>query len=58
MLTILLSSILLSSGPVAKSDTLKAYGALPTERQLKWQEMETYCLIHYTPTTFQNKEWG
>jgi len=58
MLTILLSSILLSSGPVAKLDTLKAYGALPTERQLKWQEMETYCLIHYTPTTFQNKEWG
>lgn len=58
MLTILLSSILLSSGTVAKSDTLKAYGALPTERQLKWQEMETYCLIHYTPTTFQNKEWG
>lgn len=58
MLPILLSSIILSSGTVVKSDTLKAYGALPTERQLKWQEMETYCLIHYTPTTFQNKEWG
>jgi len=58
MFTILLSSILLSSGTVAKPDTLKPYGALPTERQLKWQEMETYCLIHYTPTTFQNKEWG
>ncbi|MCA5004999.1 alpha-L-fucosidase [Sphingobacterium bovistauri] len=36
----------------------KPYGALPTERQLKWHEMETYCLIHYTPTTFQDKEWG
>ncbi len=34
------------------------YGALPSERQLRWHEMETYCLIHYTPTTFQNKEWG
>lgn len=34
------------------------YGALPSERQLKWHEMETYCLIHYTPTTFQDKEWG
>ncbi|MFD1771904.1 alpha-L-fucosidase [Sphingobacterium suaedae] len=36
----------------------KPYGALPSERQLRWHEMETYCLIHYTPTTFQNKEWG
>jgi len=34
------------------------YGALPSERQLKWHEMETYCLIHFTPTTFQDKEWG
>ncbi len=34
------------------------YGVLPSERQLRWHEMETYCLIHYTPTTFQNKEWG
>lgn len=34
------------------------FGALPSERQLRWHEMETYCLIHYTPTTFQNKEWG
>ncbi|WP_133641695.1 alpha-L-fucosidase [Sphingobacterium paludis] len=36
----------------------KPYGALPSERQLRWHEMETYCLIHFTPTTFQNKEWG
>jgi len=35
-----------------------AYGALPSARQLKWQETEMYCIIHFTPTTFQNKEWG
>lgn len=34
------------------------YGALPSARQLAWHEMEMYCLIHYTPTTFQDKEWG
>ncbi|WP_164111323.1 MULTISPECIES: alpha-L-fucosidase [Sphingobacterium] len=34
------------------------YGALPSARQLTWHEMEMYCLIHYTPTTFQDKEWG
>lgn len=34
------------------------YGAIPTERQLKWHETDMYCLIHFSPTTFQNKEWG
>ncbi len=42
------------SGQVAP----KPYGVLPSERQLKWHEMEMYCLIHFTPTTFQDKEWG
>lgn len=36
----------------------KPYGVVPTERQLKWHETEMYCLIHFTPTTFENKEWG
>lgn len=34
------------------------YGPLPSTAQLNWHEMEMYCLIHFTPTTFQNKEWG
>ena len=34
------------------------YGPTPTAAQLNWHEMEMYCLIHFTPTTFQNKEWG
>ncbi len=38
--------------------TLKPYGAIPTERQLDWQETEVYGLVHFTPTTFENKEWG
>jgi len=41
-----------------KSYAPEPYGAIPTERQLKWHEMEMYCLVHFTPTTFQNKEWG
>lgn len=36
----------------------KPYGALPSQRQLKWHETEVYGLIHFTPTTFENKEWG
>ncbi|HEU4634043.1 MAG TPA: alpha-L-fucosidase [Flavisolibacter sp.] len=34
------------------------YGVLPSEQQLRWHEMEMYVLVHFTPTTFENKEWG
>ncbi len=34
------------------------YGVLPSERQLKWHEMDMYVLVHFTPTTFEDKEWG
>lgn len=53
LLTLSLSAC---SPPVHKAP--EPYGVLPTEGQLHWHEMEMYCLIHYTPTTFQNKEWG
>lgn len=41
-----------------KEDEPAPYGPTPTSAQLNWHEMEMYCLIHFTPTTFQNKEWG
>jgi alpha-L-fucosidase len=34
------------------------YGLLPSERQLTWHETDFYAIIHFTPTTFENKEWG
>ncbi len=34
------------------------YGVLPSERQVKWQEMETYAFVHFTINTFTGKEWG
>src|SRR6185503_17182580 len=36
----------------------KPFGPLPSERQLKWQETEMYCIIHFGPDTYTNKEWG
>jgi alpha-L-fucosidase len=36
----------------------KPYGPLPTPAQLKWQETEMYCLIHFGPDTYTDKEWG
>lgn len=52
-----LSAVLLGFMNVVAQEP-KPYGALPSERQLRWHEMEMYSLIHYTPTTFQDKEWG
>ncbi len=34
------------------------YGPLPSQRQLRWHEMEFYGFIHFTTNTFTDKEWG
>ncbi|MBM4092358.1 MAG: alpha-L-fucosidase [Planctomycetes bacterium] len=34
------------------------FGPLPTERHLRWHEMEVYGFIHFTVNTFTDKEWG
>jgi alpha-L-fucosidase len=36
----------------------RPFGALPSARQLQWQQMETYSFLHFTVNTFTNKEWG
>jgi alpha-L-fucosidase len=34
------------------------YGAIPTERQLHWHELEFTGFLHFTVNTFTGKEWG
>lgn len=54
----MISSLVTGQTKVPGKLAEKPYGALPSARQLAWHETETYVLIHFTPTTFENKEWG
>src|SRR5262245_22411009 len=33
-------------------------GPVPSERQLRWHEMEFYGFLHFTINTFTDQEWG
>ena len=35
-----------------------AYGAVPTESQIEWQNMEYNMFCHFGPNTFSGLEWG
>jgi alpha-L-fucosidase len=50
-----------SAALAAANDTVtppSPYGPVPTERQLRWHEMEFYGFLHFTVNTFTDKEWG
>ncbi len=33
-------------------------GPVPSENQLRWQDMEMYAFIHYSLNTYTDQEWG
>ena len=35
-----------------------ACGPVPSENQLRWQNMEMYAFIHYSLNTYTDQEWG
>jgi len=42
----------------AQKTAPQPFGRIPTNRQLKWHEMERYCFLHFTVNTFTDLEWG
>ena len=42
----------------ASSPKTASCGPVPTENQLRWQDMEMYAFIHYSLNTYTDQEWG
>ena len=57
LLTIGLTLFILVMNAMAQ-DRVKPCGSLPSENQLRWQEMEMYAFIHYSLNTYTDQEWG
>jgi alpha-L-fucosidase len=34
------------------------FGPVPTENQMRWQEMEYYAFVHYSLNTYTDQSWG
>ncbi len=43
---------------MAQTKAPDGVGPLPSENQMRWQEMEYYAFIHFSTNTFTNQEWG
>jgi alpha-L-fucosidase len=50
------AAVAVSAARAASAPT--PYGAIPTERQLHWHELEFTGFLHFTVNTFTGKEWG
>ena len=57
-LTLGLVTLLLVGGAFAATPLPAPYGPLPSERQLRWHELEVYGFLHFSINTFTDKEWG
>ncbi|BBE15994.1 alpha-L-fucosidase [Aquipluma nitroreducens] len=41
-----------------KVDGPAPFGPVPTENQMRWQEMEYYAFIHFSLNTYTDQSWG
>lgn len=41
-----------------KVDAPAPFGPIPTENQMRWQEMEYYAFLHFSLNTYTDQSWG
>lgn len=55
VITMMLCAAMMTTAQV---ETSASYGPVPSENQLRWQDMEMYAFIHYSLNTYTDQEWG
>lgn len=43
---------------IAQTKAPTAFGPVPSENQMKWQEMEYYAFVHFSLNTYTDQSWG
>ncbi|MBW7865506.1 MAG: alpha-L-fucosidase [Candidatus Hydrogenedens sp.] len=57
MTTVMLGLLVVAS-TLGAAEPPAPHGVTPSERLLKWHELEFYGFLHFTINTFTDKEWG
>jgi len=57
-LTTTILAIICVSAVSAQVTKPEPFGPVPSENQLRWQDMEMYAFIHYSLNTYTDQEWG
>ncbi|WDF57222.1 alpha-L-fucosidase [Mucilaginibacter sp. KACC 22063] len=57
-LILTLSALYLATKSLAQVNAPHPVKPLPSENQMRWQEMEYYAFLHFSTNTFTDQEWG
>jgi len=47
-----------SIGLIAQTKAPSPFGPVPSENQMRWQEMEYYAFVHFSLNTYTDQSWG
>lgn len=50
--------LLFISNSCENAEAPAVFGPIPTENQMRWQEMEYYAFIHFSLNTYTDQSWG
>ncbi|MDE3182264.1 MAG: alpha-L-fucosidase [Bacteroidota bacterium] len=51
-------SVCLVSNSYAQTKAPAPFGPVPSENQIRWQEMEYYAFVHFSLNTYTDQSWG